>query len=79
MFARRDVLAGVGGFSPDYFLYFEDYDLSMRIRRRSQIAYVGRVRIVHHGGEAAKKGKAHVRLFLASALRFFRTHGWKIA
>lgn len=79
MFARRDVLAGVGGFSPDYFLYFEDYDLSMRIRRRSQIAYVGRVRIVHHGGEAAKKGKTHVRLFLASALRFFRTHGWKIA
>lgn len=79
MFARRDVLAAVGGFSPDYFLYFEDYDLSMRIRRTSQIAYVGRVRIVHHGGEAAKKGKTHVRLFLGSALRFFRTHGWKIA
>jgi len=79
MFARRDVLAAVGGFSPDYFLYFEDYDLSMRIRRTSRIAYVSRVRIVHHGGEAAKKGKTHVRLFLGSALRFFRTHGWKIA
>ncbi len=78
MFVRRDVLAAVGGFSPDYFLYFEDYDLSMRIRRTSQIAYVSRVRIVHHGGEAAKKGKTHVRLFLGSALRFFRTHGWKI-
>jgi GT2 family glycosyltransferase len=79
MFARRDELAAVGGFSPDYFLYFEDYDLSMRIRRRSRIAYVNRVRIVHHGGDAAKKGTTHVRLFLASALRFFRTHGWKIA
>ena len=79
MFARRDVLAAVGGFSPEYFLYFEDYDLSMRIRRRSEIAYVQRVRIVHHGGEAAKKGGTHVRLFLGSALRFFRTHGWKIA
>jgi hypothetical protein len=79
MFARRDELAAVGGFSPDYFLYFEDYDLSMRMRRRSRIAYVNRVRIVHHGGEAAKKGRTHVRLFLASALRFFRTHGWKIA
>lgn len=79
MFARRDELAAVGGFSPDYFLYFEDYDLSMRMRRHSRIAYVNRVRIVHHGGEAAKKGRTHVRLFLASALRFFRTHGWKIA
>jgi len=79
MFARRDVLEAVGGFSPEYFLYFEDYDLSMRIRRTSQIAYVSRVRIVHHGGEAAKKGTTHVRLFLGSALRFFRTHGWKIA
>jgi GT2 family glycosyltransferase len=79
MFARRAVLAAVGGFSPDYFLYFEDYDLSMRIRRTSRIAYVSRVRIVHHGGEAAKKGRTHVRLFLASAFRFFRTHGWKFA
>ena len=79
MFARRDVLDAVGGFSPEYFLYFEDYDLSMRIRRTSQIAYVSRVRIIHHGGEAARKGKTHVRLFLASALRFFRTHGWKFA
>ncbi|CAN5873508.1 glycosyltransferase family 2 protein [soil metagenome] len=79
MFARREVLAAVGGFSPDYFLYFEDYDLSMRIRRRSRIAYVSRVRIVHHGGDAARKGGTHVRLFLNSALRFFRTHGWKIA
>jgi GT2 family glycosyltransferase len=79
MFARREALAAVGGFSPDYFLYFEDYDLCMRIRRTSRIAYVSRVRIVHHGGEAAKKGRTHVRLFLASAFRFFRTHGWKFA
>ena len=79
MFARRDVLDRVGGFSPEYFLYFEDYDLSMKIRRSSEIAYVGRVRITHHGGEAAKKGKTHVKLFLGSALRFFRAHGWKIA
>jgi hypothetical protein len=79
MFARRDVLQAVGGFTPEYFLYFEDYDLSLRIRRTSRIAYVSRVRIIHHGGEAAKKGQTHVRFFLGSALRFFRTHGWKIA
>jgi GT2 family glycosyltransferase len=79
MFARREALTRIGGFSPEYFLYFEDYDLSMRIRRTSRIAYVRNVRIVHHGGEAAKKGRTHVRLFLASALRFFRTHGWKFA
>jgi len=79
MFARRDVLEAVGGFSAEYFLYFEDYDLSLRIRRTAKIAYVSRVRIIHHGGEAAKKGRTHVRHFLGSGLRFFRTHGWKFA
>ena len=27
-FFRRSVLSAVGGFSTDYFLYFEDFDLS---------------------------------------------------
>jgi GT2 family glycosyltransferase len=79
MLARTAALRAIGGFSEDYFLYFEDYDLSLRLRRQSSIAYVPEVRIVHLGGGAARKGALHVRLFLASAWRFFRTHGWKVA
>jgi GT2 family glycosyltransferase len=79
MLARTDALNSIGGFSNDYFLYFEDYDLSVRLQRQAAIAYVPGVKIVHLGGGAARKGPLHVRLFLQSAWHFFRTHGWKVA
>jgi GT2 family glycosyltransferase len=78
MLARADALRSVGGFSPRYFLYFEDFDLSLRLNRVAAIAYVPTVRIVHLGGEAARKGLLHQRLFIRSALTFFSTHGWKL-
>jgi len=37
------------------------------------------VRIVHHGGGAARKGWRHVLRFTTSAVRFFNKHGWKWA
>jgi GT2 family glycosyltransferase len=77
MYTRTAALQQVGGFSEEYFLYFEDYDLSLRMARHARIAYVPDVRIVHAGGGASRKGSTHVRLYLSSALRFFRTHGWK--
>jgi GT2 family glycosyltransferase len=79
MLARGGILRDSGGFSPRYFLYFEDYDLSLRLRRRTDIAYVPSVRIVHLGGDAASKGAHHTLLFVRSALTFFWTHGWKLA
>ena len=78
MLARRELLAAIGGFAPDYFLYFEDYDLSLRLRRLGEIAYVRKVRITHFGGDTARKGGRHVGMFVRSGLRFFRTHGWKL-
>ncbi|MEK6320009.1 MAG: glycosyltransferase, partial [Burkholderia gladioli] len=77
MLFRTDLLRQLGGFDPRYFLYFEDYDLSVRAGRLASIAYVPTVRIVHHGGGASRKGLAHIRMFLASAFRFYRRFGWK--
>jgi GT2 family glycosyltransferase len=77
MLLRTPVFEKVGGFDPRYFLYFEDYDLSLRLAREAGIAYAPDVRIVHHGGEASRKGLAHVLRFLASAARFFSQHGWR--
>jgi len=78
MLARAEVLRSLGGFSSRYFLYFEDFDLSLRLGRIADIAYVPGVRIVHSGGDAARKGRLHQRLFLRSALTFFGSHGWKL-
>ena len=81
MLLRREPLAATGGFDPAFFVYFEDYDLSLRIVNggRWHIDYLPNVRLVHFGGHAARKSVAHIRMFAAGAIRFFNKHGWKLA
>ena len=79
MLFRRDALEALGGFDERFFLYFEDFDLSKRAAALGTVAYVPAVRIVHYGGKAARKGWLHIRLFAASALRYFAKHGWRLA
>jgi len=79
MFCRRSPIAELGGFAPGFFLYFEDFDLSLRAGARGELAWVPAVRITHRGGHAARKGWGHIRLFASSAARFFNRHGWKWA
>jgi len=79
MLVRRKAIEVTGGFDPEFFLYFEDFDWSVRLNRVTQSAYLPDVRVVHHGGRASGKGPRHVAYFGRSAVRFFRKHGWKIA
>jgi GT2 family glycosyltransferase len=77
MLFRTNVLKRLGGFDPRYFLYFEDYDLSLRSHKVTRVAYVPASRVVHHGGGAARKGFIHIRMFSVSAFRFFNRFGWR--
>ncbi len=77
MFVRRKAVDATGGFDPHFFLYFEDFDWSVRLNRITRSAYVPAVRIVHHGGGAAKKGPRHIAYYLRSAARFYHKHGWR--
>lgn len=79
MLVRRKAIEVTGGFDPEFFLYFEDFDWSVRLNRVTQSAYLPDVRVVHHGGRASGKGLRHVAYFARSAVRFFGKHGWKIA
>ncbi|RRY06288.1 glycosyltransferase [Brucella anthropi] len=74
LFAREALLA-TKGFDDHYFLYFEDFDLSLRVGRITHIAYVPSVRIVHAGGNASKKGFRHICIFIRSAAKFYMAHG----
>ena len=56
MLVRTRVLQTVGGFSDKYFLYFEDFDLSIRLGSQGRLVFNPAIQIVHHGGYAAKKG-----------------------
>lgn len=79
MLFRSSVLKQLGGFDAAFFLYFEDYDISLRVAKISRIAYVPAVKIVHYGGGAARKGLRHVYLFARSAITFFNKHGWRFS
>jgi len=75
--ARRDAIDRTGGFDPRFFLYFEDFDWSVRLNQVARNAFVPSVSIVHHGGGAARKGWRHVARFIGSGFRFYTKHGWR--
>ena len=78
MLFRTAVLRQLSGFDARFFLYFEDYDLSIRARRVAHLAYVPEIRIMHRGGHAARKGWRHTLMFIRSAALFFSIHGWRL-
>lgn len=78
MFCRTQALKQAGGFSPAYFLYFEDFSLSLELKKFGQLIYHPACQIVHYGGHAGKKGLRHASHFVSSALKFYNHYGWKL-
>ena len=77
MLVRRKAIDTTGGFDPKFFLYFEDFDWSVRLSKVTQIAYLPSFRAIHHGGGAARKGWKHIGWFMRSGFRFYGKHGWR--
>lgn len=77
MFCRRAPIAAIGGFADDFFVYFEDFDLSLRAAAVGSLAFAPQVKAVHFGGHAARKGWRHILLFARGAVTFFNRHGWR--
>lgn len=53
--ARLELLRELGGFDEDFFLYGEDQDICLRIRKRGfEIGYINEAVIMHHGGKSER-------------------------
>ncbi len=76
MYARTKALQQAQGFSDQFFMYFEDFDLSLRLHPFGRLVYLPNMHIVHHGGYSARKGLRHITMFVQSGWKFFRRHGW---
>ena len=77
MLVDTATLKAVNGFDEVYFLYFEDFDLSLRLSKFGKLAYAPQVQITHSGGKTSSKGLWHVWNFCKSGVRFFNTYGWR--
>ena len=78
LFLRAGLFKQIGGFDEHFFMYFEDYDLSIRVREFGAIAYVPSVEIRHSGGGVGGKAFRHHCYFSISAIKFFFRHGWRL-
>lgn len=75
---RTDVFKEIGGFDPDYFLYFEDADITMRAKQKGKAWYVPSADVVHlWHRETATSGKRFMTQ-VKSMFIYFKKWGFKL-
>lgn len=75
--ASASLLHEIGGFDEDFFLYGEDQDLCLRVRKRGfEIGFIDDAVIMHHGGQSERETLPAeiVRKKFRAELLFFRKH-----
>jgi len=81
MMIRRDLLNELGGFDEDYFMYFEETDFCVRVRRRGKQVHHALVgEFLHEEGGTSKTVRLRTFLdFRRSQILFHRKHGGAVA
>ena len=78
---RRQIIAQVGGFDEQFFMYSEELDWMKRIKGAGwQIMYLPTAKVIHHEGKSSEQVAPlrHIR-FLSSRVRYFRKHHGRLA
>jgi GT2 family glycosyltransferase len=79
---RRDAFLSVGGFDPEFFMYFEEIDLCHRLAAKGwQIHFAPVTTIVHAGGASTSQRYAEMqyRLFKSTQLFYHRHYSrWQL-
>ena len=80
MFFRSEALLSCSGFDEDFFMYGEDIDLSVRIKKAGwKVVYLPDTRIIHFKGESSKKASFnYIKHFYQSMSIYVGKHytGW---
>ena len=75
MMIRREVFEKVNGFDEDFFMYGEDIDLSIRIRRSGyKNYYLGAISVTHIKGGSTTYNYKYVRDFYGAMKLFVKKH-----
>jgi N-acetylglucosaminyl-diphospho-decaprenol L-rhamnosyltransferase len=72
---HRHTFQLVNGFDENYFMYYEDVDICMRIRHAGfTVMLVPEVQVIHAAQRASRKKLSYLRWHFVSALRFATKH-----
>lgn len=76
LMVRKEILDQLQGFDPDFFMYGEDIDLSVRIQQLGHtIFYLGDVCIIHYKGQSSRnRTQEQNRIFYTAMRLFVRKH-----
>lgn len=75
MMIRKDVFEQTGGFDENYFMYFEDADLCLRVKKAGyKVAVNPAVRIFHEGGQSFESEREKKKHYYASQDHYMRKH-----
>lgn len=76
LLCRRSAFEAAGGFDEEFFLYFEDIDLCVRLRKAGgRLLFDPGVKVVHEGGSTTGPRAAASRFeYRRSQLLFYRKH-----
>lgn len=75
---RTDVFKKIGGFDEDYFLYFEDADITMKAKQLGKAYYAPCADVVHFWHRETTQSKRRFLIQLKSMFIYFRKWGFKL-
>jgi len=68
----------INGFDPNYFLYFEDFDICLKTFKKGySIKYYPAGKALHHYERGSSKSFKLFLVFIGSMIKFFNKWGWK--
>jgi len=73
---RLKAIEEIGGYDDNFFMYFEDWDLSRRMHEKYRTIYFPLVSVYHEYYSGANKSCKLFKVYLNSAFYYFRKWGW---
>ncbi|PAM94411.1 glycosyl transferase family 2 [Flavobacterium sp. IR1] len=71
-----EAIKKIGVYDDNYFMYFEDWDLSRRIHQHYKTIYFPLVSVYHGYDSGANKSSKLFKIFLNSSITYFNKWGW---
>lgn len=73
---RVKAIEEIGLYDENFFMYFEDFDISRRMHKKYKSIYFPEVSIVHAHERGAAKSFKLFKVFIKSAITYFNKYGW---